>query len=427
MSFILYSLNYSPELTGIGKYNGELAAELVKRGIKTSVVTAPPYYPEWQVHAEHINWWSRKKTSYGVDVLRSPLYVPSKVSTIKRLLHLFSFAATSSISLFKLFRSKPNYVFLVQPTLFCAPAVLLFCRLTGAKSVMHIQDFEIDAMFGLGMAKKEGKIAKHIKKAESGLLKRFDLVSSISYSMLDNAREKGVASEKLVFFPNWADTDFVTPEVCGLSIRESWGFLATDKVVLYSGNVGKKQGLDIVLEAAKAFANQAEIKFLVIGSGAYRTEMEAMANKMNLTNLFFKPLQPWEDVPQILAMADVHLVVQKHGAADAVLPSKLTNILSAGGHALVTADPDTELGRIAENHPEIYHCVEPENTSAFIKGLTICLQKDTKAINTVAREYAMKNINIHTVIDNFVKKLHEISKFKYINNEIDQTEESLNE
>jgi colanic acid biosynthesis glycosyl transferase WcaI len=406
--FILYSINYSPELTGIGKYNGELATELVKRGIKTSVITAPPYYPEWKVHNGYKNSWSRNLTDVGVDVLRSPLYVPAKVTTIKRLLHLSSFALTSMASLFSLFKSKPSYVLLVQPTLFCAPMTLLFCRLTGAKSIMHIQDFEIDAMFGLGMAKKEGTVAKLIKKLEAKVLKRFDIVSSISYSMLDNAEKKGVNKDKLLFFPNWSDTDFVNPDVCGKDIRESWGFTPADKIVLYSGNIGKKQGLEIILEAAREFVAQPSVKFVIIGSGVYRTELECMANKLGVTNLFFKPLQPWADVPKILSMADVHLVVQKKGAADAVLPSKLTNILSAGGHALVTAEGDTELGKIAQKHKGIYHCVEPENRQAFITGVKLCLSQDTKAVNTIARAYAIDNINIHTVIDRFVNDLKTI-------------------
>jgi len=403
--FVLYSLNYSPELTGIGKYNGELAAGLVKRGINTTVVTAPPYYPEWKIHKEHKNSWSRSKSSDEVNLLRSPLYVPEKVTTIKRLLHLSSFALSSSFSLFRLFKSKPRYVFLVQPTLFCAPAALLFCRLTGAKSIMHIQDFEVDAMFGLGMAKNEGLIARMIKKTESWLLKRFDMVSSISYSMLANAENKGVDKDKLLFFPNWADTDFVTPDVCGEVIRRDWGLSATDRVVLYSGNLGKKQGLEIILAAAKSFIDQPDVKFIIIGSGAYGVELEQMAADMKLTNLIFKPLQPWEDVPKILSMADIHLVVQKCGAADAVLPSKLTNILSAGGHALVTAEPNTELGKIAKKYAGIYHCVEPENETAFITGLRLCLEKDTKAVNQVARDYAVKNINIDRVIDRFVNSL----------------------
>ncbi len=420
MKFLLYSINHGPELTGIGKYNGELVPALAQRDIETHVLTAPPYYPEWQVHDGFKNRYSHSQKS-GVSVYRCPLYVPKKVTTIKRLIHLSSFALSSALRLITLLRLKPNVVFLVQPTLFCAPATLLYCKLTGSKSVMHIQDFEIDAMFGLGLAgslkdksttteaqrKAVGKsnislVKRIIRSVETWLLRRFDVVSSISYSMLDNAKSKGVDESKLLFFPNWADTNFVTPEVSGDALRKEWGFTNTDKVVLYSGNIGQKQGLEIVLDAAQALKNRPEVKFVIVGSGAYSETLKKMAVDKGLTNIQFKPLQAWALVPQILSMADVHLVVQKRGAADAVLPSKLTNILSAGGHALITADMDTELGKIALKYPGIYQCVEPESSDAFVSGLVKCLGTDTRQVNTVARDYAVANINVDTVIDRFV-------------------------
>lgn len=401
MNFILYSLNHSPELTGIGKYNGELAPELAKRGIQTLVVTAPPYYPEWKRHINFRNWWTKKDSGSGITVYRCPIYIPTKVTAVKRLLHLASFALSSSFTLFRLLHKKPDVVFLVQPTLFCAPLMLLFCRLSGAKSVMHIQDFEVDAMFGLGMA--SNKRFKHIaRRFESWLLQRFDVVSSISYSMLDNAKSKGVSQSKLLLFPNWADTDFVTPEIYVDDIRQAWGFSPEHKVILYSGNIGAKQGLEMVVEAAESLASNTQVKFVVIGNGTYRETLEDMARNKKLNNLIFKPLQPWKDVPKILAMADVHLVIQKRGAADAVLPSKLTNILSAGGHALVTAESHTELGKIEQQHPGIYTLVEPEKTQSFVQELEQLLTQDLSDHNTVARQYAEQYLSKHFIIDKFI-------------------------
>ncbi|MBR9867917.1 MAG: glycosyltransferase WbuB [Oceanospirillales bacterium] len=403
MKFLLYSLNYSPELTGIGKYNGELAPSLSSRGVETNVLTAPPYYPDWNISKGFKNRWSTVQCD-SVTVFRCPLFVPSKLTTVKRLLHLSSFAITSALRLLSLIRLKPDVLFLVQPTLFCAPFALLYCKLTGAKSVMHIQDFEVDAMFGLGMG-GSGRLSRVANAAERWLLKRFDVVSSISYSMLDNAVAKGVSHDKLIFFPNWSDTGFVTPDVDGSELRTLWGYTPDDKVVLYSGNIGQKQGLDIVLDAAESFKHRPEVKFLIIGNGSYSETLQGLARERGLSNVSFKPLQAWEDVPNILAMADVHLVVQKRGAADAVLPSKLTNILSAGGNAVVTAESNTELGKIAEKYPGIYTCVEPENLSAFIAGLESCFDMTTDQPNIIARNYAVENLNKDKVIDRFIQDL----------------------
>lgn len=404
MKISLVSLNYSPELTGIGKYNGEMCPWLTQQGETVKVLCAPPYYPEWQIHEGFTGGWYSVSEQDGVQVTRCPLYVPKTPTTLKRLLHLASFSISSSLALFKGIFKKPEVVIVVEPTLFVVPSVLLFCKVTGAKSVLHIQDYEVDAMFGLGMGGKSGGLISRFAFAmERWLMKRFDAVSTISYSMMDKAREKGVSDDQLIFFPNWSDTDFVSPAVDGSALRHSWGVKESEKVVLYAGNIGAKQGLELVIEAAKRYISRTEVKFFVVGAGAYVNQLQALSDGAGLTNITFKPLQAWEDVPAMLSMADVHLVIQRKGAADAVLPSKLTNILSAGGNAVVTAESDTELGRLAEQYPGIYTCVEPEDIDAFCEGLDVELGKT--GTNTVARKYAEENLNKDAILSRFRENL----------------------
>jgi colanic acid biosynthesis glycosyl transferase WcaI len=335
------------------------------------------------------------------------LYVPKNVTTLKRLIHLSSFAFTSALGLCSKLFKKPDVIMLVQPTLFCAPFTLLYAKLTGSKTIMHIQDFEIDALFGLGMM-GDGFIGKVVKSAEKWLLSRFDAVSTISYSMIENAKTKGVSDDKIIHFPNWSDTEFVTPNTCGSSLKSEWGFTDSDKVFLYAGNIGNKQGLEVVLDAAKHFSANKDVNFVLVGTGSYVSTLKAMAEEQGLVNVFFKPLQPWERVPEMLALADIHLVVQKKGAADAVLPSKLTNILSAGGHALVTAEEHTELGQIEERHPGIFTCAEPENTEKFIEGIQELLAKDLTEHNEVAREFAEQYLDKDKILDQFVVDLEKL-------------------
>lgn len=404
MKFLLASLNYSPELTGIGKYNGEMLPWFDKAGDDASVLCAPPYYPEWQVHSGYSTRKYEAQTLGGVEVVRCPLYVPSSPTTVKRLLHLSSFALSASYALLSRVSKKPDVILLVEPTLFMAPSVLLYCKLTGAKSVLHIQDYEVDAMFGLGMGGKlSGLLSRFAFGVECWLMSKFDAVSTISLSMMDKAREKGVSDDQLIFFPNWSDTDFVSPAVDGSALRHSWGVKESEKVVLYAGNIGAKQGLELVIEAAKRYISRTEVKFFVVGAGAYVKQLQALSYDAGLTNIEFKPLQAWENVPAMLSMADVHLVIQRKGAADAVLPSKLTNILSAGGNAVVTAEGDTELGRLAEQYPGIYTCVEPEDIDAFCEGLDVELGKT--GVNTVARKYAEENLNKDAILSRFREDL----------------------
>lgn len=95
MKILIYGINFSPELTGIGKYTGEMADWFAEQGHDVRVITAPPYYPEWQVHAGFRNGWFSTEQHKNMRVYRCPLYVPAKVSTLKRLLHLASFSFSS--------------------------------------------------------------------------------------------------------------------------------------------------------------------------------------------------------------------------------------------------------------------------------------------------------------------------------------------
>lgn len=405
-SIVIYSLNYAPELTGIGKYNFEMVSRLSELGVSIRVITAPPYYPEWRHNEGYSYFWYTNEVAEDILLNRCPLYVPKKVTTIKRLLHLMSFAFSSGLKLLSLIFKKPDIVFLVQPTFFCAPITLLYCKITGAKSVMHIQDYELDAMLGLGMGKTD-KVSKILKSVERWFLTRFDAVSTISYSMLEKAKEKGVKDSKLLFFPNWADTEFVTPQTCGVSFKQKLGYSNDDKIVLYAGNIGKKQGLELVLQAAACFKSMPDVKFLMVGAGAHVYELKKISKSLNLDNLHFLPLQEWEDVPAMLAMADVHLVVQKKGAADAVLPSKLTNILAAGGNAVVTAEESTELGQIANMYPGIYRLIQPEDVNLLVGAIKdILCEKSDSHFNKVARQYAEDNLNKHVIIKRFSEELN---------------------
>ncbi|XPE56131.1 WcaI family glycosyltransferase [Shigella flexneri] len=192
MKILVYGINYSPELTGIGKYTGEMVEWLAAQGHEVRVITAPPYYPQWQV-GENYSAWRYKREEGAATVWRCPLYVPKQPSTLKRLLHLGSFAVSSFFPLMAQRRWKPDRIIGVVPTLFCTPGMRLLAKLSGARTVLHIQDYEVDAMLGLGLAGKGkgGKVAQLATAFERSGLHNVDNVSTISRSMMNKAIEKG--------------------------------------------------------------------------------------------------------------------------------------------------------------------------------------------------------------------------------------------
>ncbi|ECE6342208.1 colanic acid biosynthesis glycosyltransferase WcaI [Salmonella enterica subsp. enterica] len=402
MKILVYGINYSPELTGIGKYTGEMVAWMTREGHEVRVITAPPYYPQWKV-GERYSAWRYRREEGEATVWRCPLYVPKQPSTLKRLLHLGSFALSSFFPLMAQRRWKPDRIIGVVPTLFCTPGMRLLATLSGARTVLHIQDYEVDAMLCLGMAGKgkRGSVARLATAFERSALRNVDNVSTISRSMMNKAREKGVAAEKILFFPNWSEVarfqDVNDADVTAL--RQQLGLPEDKKIVLYSGNIGEKQGLEKVIDAAERLRDRPLI-FAIVGQGGGKARLENMARERSLPNIKFLPLQPYDALPALLKMGDCHLVVQKRGAADAVLPSKLTNILAVGGNAVITALPHTELGQLCARYPGIAVCVEPESADALVNGISQALAMPKN--NTTAREYAERTLNKENVLRQFI-------------------------
>jgi len=149
-------------------------------------------------------------------------------------------------------RRKPDLVMCIAPAIFNAPYALLTARICRSKSWLHIQDFELDAALQLGMLPSDSFISSLAGRIEKALLKRFDRVSTISRRMVDFLIEKEVPQEKTYLFPNWVDTDIIFPLSNDTNpLRESMKIPKDAVVVLYAGNMGKKQGIEYIIEAAK--------------------------------------------------------------------------------------------------------------------------------------------------------------------------------
>ena len=419
MKILIYGINFTPELTGIGKYSGEMAERLCADGHQVRVVTAPPYYPEWRVR-EGYTWWRYQRESYlfppqsesyqysgqsgleksHFDVFRCPLWVPRKPSGLKRLLHLASFALSSFPVMFGQIFWRPEVVFVVEPPLFCAPQAWLCGRLAGAKVWLHIQDFEVDAAFELGLL--PSSFRNTVGALERGLMRRFDRVSTISKRMKDCLSDKDVSIEKQVFFPNWVDTQLIFPLEYPSPMREELGIAPDATVLLYSGNMGEKQGLEIIIECAHRLVEQRKIVFVLCGDGAAYARLRKMSE--SLRNILWLPLQPFERLNDLLNLADIHLLPQRGAAADLVMPSKLTGILASGRPVVATAVPGTQVAAVVEACGIV---TEPENAEEFTNAIVELVGSREKRVQlgNAAREYAIRNLGRNEVLAQFERNL----------------------
>jgi colanic acid biosynthesis glycosyl transferase WcaI len=363
MRILIYSANFAPEPTGIGKYSGDMASWLADHGHEVRVVCAPPYYPAWQVDRKYRWPLYRRERWRGVDVWRTPLWVPkSPKGGLTRLVHLLSFAITSFPVMLWQSAWRPDVVLTVAPFFVCAPAGLLTAWLSRAKRWLHLQDFEVDVAFKMGLLK--GSLLRRIAlRMESSLMRRFDTVSTISGRMLQRVCAKGVTAGKTRYLPNWVDLTRIKPPTNG-GYRAQLGIPKDRVVALYSGTLGSKQGLMVIPEAAKLLGSRRDIVFVVCGDGVMKSELTAAA--AGLSNVRFMPLQPSAQVPNLLAIADIHLLPQSPDAADLVLPSKLSGMLASGRPVIAACRAGTEISEIvaqcglvvaAENSFELAHAI----------------------------------------------------------------------
>lgn len=342
MNLLIISIHFAPELTGIGKYSGEMAAWFSGRGHKVTVVAAPPFYPSWIIDPAFKGRAWHRETWNGCTVVRCPIYVPRRVTGSSRLLHSGSFALSSLPAiLHRAVTEKPDVIAAIAPTLLSAPIALAAARLCSAKTWLHVQDLEIEIAFELGIIKGR-RLAETILSAERRLLRRFELVSSISPRMLESVERKGVDPRRLALLPNWVDLNRITPLAPSAGSRRSFGIPEDRPVVLYSGSMGLKHGLEVVISAARKLADSPRPPlFVLAGDGPALSRLEADAAE--LANVLFLPLQPEERLNEFLSVADIHLLPQRVDAADLVMPSKLGAMLASGRPVIATVAPETQI------------------------------------------------------------------------------------
>lgn len=404
MKLLVYGINFAPELTGIGKYTGEMAQWLADAGHEVRVITAPPYYPAWKVGEGHSARHYRSETWQGVRVMRTPLWVPRQPGGLKRLLHLGSFALSSLPVLCAQWRWKPDVVWVVEPALMCAPAAAAFATLRGARSWLHVQDYEVDAAFDLGLIRGPA-LRRWVEQAERWLMRRFDRVSTISGRMVERARSKGVAAERIVHVPNWVDISGIAPLTTPSAYRAELGLASDAVVALYSGNMGNKQGLEVLAEVGRLLRDEPRIQLVLGGNGSGRADLQARC--AGLPHVRFLDLQPLERLNEWLGLADVHLLPQRADAADLVMPSKLTGMLASGRAVLATAQPGTELCRVVEQDAACGLVVPPEDPAAMADALRAMAADPARRAKWGAngRRYAEAELSRDEVLRRFEMQL----------------------
>ena len=339
MRVIVWGINYAPEFTGIAPHSVALCEYLRGLGHDVEMVTSFSYYPTWQKRPEDRGRFYRTDAINGVRVHRCWHFVPAKVSALKRIFHEASFVFTSTLRILTL--QRPDVFVVVSPPLLLGVAAWFAGKVKRSPFVFHVQDMQPDAAVGLGMLKASW-FTRALYGLEAFAYRHAARVSGITRGMLKTFREKGVPEAKLIYFPNAIDLKSEASAPPRGEFRNRHGFAPDEFLAVYAGNLGVKQGLDVLLETAPRLRNPG-IRLLICGDGAQREALAARARALKLPNFSLLPLQAGRDYQALLVDADLCFITQQAGAGNSFFPSKLLGLLAESKPVVTVAAPQCEL------------------------------------------------------------------------------------
>jgi colanic acid biosynthesis glycosyl transferase WcaI len=406
MRIVVWGINYAPEITGISPHNVALCEFLHRRGDDVEMLTTFPYYPAWRKRPEDRGRVYRTDLINGVPVHRCWHYVPGRVSAWKRIIHEGTFVFTSTLR--GLSVPSPDLYVVVSPPLLLGAAAWLLAGIQRVPFIFHVQDLQPDAAVGLGML-RQGWFTRALYWLEKFAYRHAARVSGISEEIADAFRRKGVPEQKLILFPN----TIVVPDESDVPTRGGFraknGFGSDDFLAIYAGNLGVKQGLDILLDAAALLRDKPAIRIVLCGDGAERAGLEAGVAERKLTNVSMLPLKSGRDYQELLVDADISLITQQSGSGNAFFPSKLLVTLAHSSPVLTVADEESALAK-AVRVGGFGVNVLPGNARALADALTSTVSHPEKLREwgTAGRKY-VRQFEQGPVMEKFAHDMGEVA------------------
>jgi colanic acid biosynthesis glycosyl transferase WcaI len=367
MDVLIVGHNYTPEPIGIGPYSAGLAEHLAAQGHTVRMVCDRPAYPGWAVMPGFDGRGAARGIENGVDVYRVDHGVAPAPKGMARLRYHAAFARRAAATVSAMIRERrPDLIVSVAPSIISTIIIRLcvFWRWR-IRLWIHVHDFETELAVATGQLRWLGWFKPLLRLVEHWAF-RAQRTSSISPAMCRKLRWLGRDPARVVEFRNWANPA-IAPLDRPSPFRREWD-IAAPHVALYSGNIAGKQGLDIVLSAARLLIHRTDLVFVVCGEGPHRALIEDAARDCG--NLCFRDLVPAERVSDLLGLATIHLLPQIAGAADLVLPSKLPNMFASGRPVVATASAGTGLAHEVEGCGIV---TDPHDPAAFAQAIETLL------------------------------------------------------
>ncbi len=409
MKLLVLGINYYPELTGIAVYNTEMCEYLAKKGHDIQMLTSFPYYP---FGVDFSSWYKEKQARFSlflteninnVNVKRVNLYKSRKMSTIKRIIHELSFLFWAMVRLLFSFK-KYALIICIAPPLLLGLVAYIVSKCKGVPFVFHVQDLQPDAAVELGMLKK-GLFTSFLYSIEHFIYNKADYISTISEGMQNKIISKGFAKDKVKLFYNWANIETLKPMTKNNSFARKHS-LDKKFVVLHAGNMGEKQDMRIILEAARKMKLNNSICFLLVGRGTKRSFVEEYIKKNALSNVLLLEVQPKSVVNQMFSCADVALITQIKEVKNTVMPSKIFGPALVEKPLIVAAAGDCEISKVVKKY-NFGIVITPEDPNRLVAAINR-LKKDRKWAELMGKNgrlFMIKERKMERIIDQFEESI----------------------
>lgn len=406
MKILVVSLYYEPDrCQSNGPIIRALCEDWVEAGHEVTVLTSFPHYNSDQVWPEYRGRWFQRDRVGGVNVIRSYIFVPRKRSGWQRILNYLSFNISSTLS--GLFAGKQDVIFAMSPPLTIGLTAFVLGLLKRIPYCYNLQDIWPEVAVKLGMLRGRRLIA-FFEAMEKFIYRHSRRIFAISDEFKANLIAKGVPADKVEVIPNFTDTDFIKPMEKANAFSLANG-LADKFTVLYAGNVGLSQGLEVILDAAEQLKDHTEIVFTIVGEGSSRDELIAEAGRRGLQNIKLLPFQPESDVPMVYATADVALIPLRHGITENSVPCKTYSIMAAAKPYIAGVDEGSTVWKLTDQ-VGCGVCVEPESGRALAEAI-LKLQADADArtrMGVKGRQFVERNFAREIITDRYRSSLESL-------------------
>ena len=365
---LLVTLVYAPDRVSTADMMHSLARGLQQSGHDVTVLTSTPHYfppdDSGTSRQSRGSWPCCIANEDGVKVVR--IYMPRKGRRVwSRVFDFLWFQFM--VTVLGLWHGRGCRVVLVTspPFTFGLSGVFLGW-VHRAAFIYDVRELIGDALVQSGMLRR-GSLIRVSYAIEGFVYRRADAISTIAPSFRDRLVARGLPPSKIHLTPNFVNVDFIKPGKKDNSFSRRH-HLEDAFVVLYAGNLGLTQGLEILLNVARAFKDDPKFVVLVVGEGVARAGLEKAVGESGLTNIRLLPYQPLETVPELYATADVCVSPMRSQLSYSTVPSKIHTAMAAGRAVVAAAEPDSEAARLIRD-AEAGISVPPESREGMIEAI----------------------------------------------------------